>query len=447
MIQRLFKWGLVFFFCLQWKAQALSQITVKVDSAFKDETIIISFRDSSYMSKIDGKGIANFVIKKNLKNGYAVLYAPRSIHNFYLITDSSQSISLLAPSSINFEGAGKEINQYLNGNFVSSLHLPYQEDVVTFIEAWKNVSPKMLKHLDSYSFPDSFVFLERKRINYQVCNMLLAYPLYHSRYTKKDENVYEDSFYKELEICLQEDSLANELWEYRQFYRDWLELSANRLCTDGTSFDKLRWRLDYIDRYIKDSELCDYLVHEAMLTHLRYVGVEKMDTMLPFYDKKVKNLSRRHEFYQMYKKYVQLQPKGLAPSFMLSDIEGNKVNLNQFLGNYVYIDVWASWCKPCCKELPKLKELEERFKGKPIRFISVSIDNNVVDWKRKVEQEGLKGILLHAEPGNSFRKDYNVTLIPHFILLDKQGYFINPRMTRPSDPETCKLLEFLLENK
>ena len=120
MIQRLFKWGLVFFFCLQWKAQALSQITVKVDSAFKDETIIISFRDSSYMSKIDGKGIANFVIKKNLKNGYAVLYAPRSIHNFYLITDSSQAISLLAPSSINFEGAGKDINQYLNGNFVSS---------------------------------------------------------------------------------------------------------------------------------------------------------------------------------------------------------------------------------------------------------------------------------------------------------------------------------------
>ena len=106
MIQRLFKWGLVFFFCLQWKAQALSQITVKVDSAFKDETIIISFRDSSYTSKIDGAGIANFVINKNQKNGYAVLYAPRSIHNFYLITDSSQAISLLAPSSIIFEGAG-----------------------------------------------------------------------------------------------------------------------------------------------------------------------------------------------------------------------------------------------------------------------------------------------------------------------------------------------------
>ena len=443
MVKGLLKWGLVFFFCLQWKVQALSQITVQMDSVFKNESIILSFRDSSYTEEVNEKGVVHLMIDKGLKNGYAVLYAPRSVHNLYLITDSAQTVSLVDASSIiNFEGAGKDINEYLNSNFASSLDLPYKGDVEAFIKAWKDVPQKMLEHLDSHAFPESFVELERKRIYYQVCNMLLAYPLYHSRYTKHETNVYADSFYVELEKCLKEDSLANELWEYRQFYRDWLELSANRLCT--TTFDKLRWRLNYIDRHIKDLELCDYLVHDAILSHLRYLGAERMDEFIPFYDRKVKNPSHRYEFYQMYNKYVQLLPKGLAPSFTLSDINGDKVSLEQFLGNYVYIDVWASWCKPCCKELPKLKELEERFKGKPIRFVSVSIDNDVTDWKRKVEQEKLEGILLHAEPGNSFRKDYNVTLIPHFILLDKQGCFINPRMTRPSDPKTGELLESLL---
>ena len=116
------------------------------------------------------------------------------------------------------------------------------------------------------------------------------------------------------------------------------------------------------------------------------------------------------------------------------------------MGNYVYIDVWASWCRPCCREFPMLEKLEKHFEGKPIRFLSISIDKDVETWKKKVEKEGFKGILLYAGAESSFRRDYKVNLIPHFILLDKEGRFINVRMTRPSDTETYKTLENLLNH-
>ena len=444
MINKFIKWGFVLFLCLQWKVQALSQITIKVDASFKNETIIVSFRDSSYIAQIDEKGIARIVVDKAQNNGYAVFYAPRSVHNFYVIPDSAQSISLLP--EIAFEGAGKSINDYLNNNFIHSLRLPYEKNEDLFIKEWRNLLGKLQKHLESYSFPKSFTDIEYKRIYYQSCNILLSYPLYHSRFAKKENYTPHDYFYIELQKCLKEDFVADEIWEYRQFYRDWLDMSAERISANKDAIDKLKWKLDYIEMHIKDAVLRDYLVHDAMTSHLRYVGAEKIDEFIPYYKNNVQKDSHKHEFYSMYNKYIQLLPKELAPQFTLPDIKGNDVSLSQFLGNYVYIDVWASWCRPCCREFPMLEKLEKHFEGKPIRFISVSIDKDEETWKKKVEKENFKGILLYAGPESSFRKDYKINLIPHFILLDKEGRFINARMTRPSDTETYKTLENLLNH-
>lgn len=56
-----------------------------------------------------------------------------------------------------------------------------------------------------------------------------------------------------------------------------------------------------------------------------------------------------------------------APDF--SDYEnykGGTSSLSDFKGNYVYIDIWATWCKPCIAQIPYLKILEEEYKDKNI---------------------------------------------------------------------------------
>ena len=116
------------------------------------------------------------------------------------------------------------------------------------------------------------------------------------------------------------------------------------------------------------------------------------------------------------------------------------VALEDLRGKYVYIDVWATWCGPCKAELPYLKKLEKKFKGKNIYFVSISIDANKAAWIKMVQEDQLGGIQLH---GGNIAKDYDIRAIPRFILLDKEGKVISKEMTRPSDPVTEETLDAL----
>ena len=129
-----------------------------------------------------------------------------------------------------------------------------------------------------------------------------------------------------------------------------------------------------------------------------------------------------------------------APDFEYPNQRGKVYSLKDFRGKYVYIDVWATWCDPCCQELPFLKKLEKKLAKKNIVFVSLSCDKDIEVWKKMVKKDKLKGIQLCMGKDTTFWQDYLVSLIPRFILLDKEGKFVNSLMTRPSDPATEKTL-------
>lgn len=129
-----------------------------------------------------------------------------------------------------------------------------------------------------------------------------------------------------------------------------------------------------------------------------------------------------------------------SPDFEYKDINDRIVSLKDFRGKYVYIDVWATWCTPCRGELPDLKELEEKMKGKKICFLSISCDKDIEKWKKMVKEEELGGIHVNTGGDQKFMKAYGIKGIPRFILLDKKGKIINPEMTRPSQKVTLETL-------
>ncbi|WP_018339523.1 MULTISPECIES: TlpA family protein disulfide reductase [Butyricimonas] len=142
-------------------------------------------------------------------------------------------------------------------------------------------------------------------------------------------------------------------------------------------------------------------------------------------------------------KKEELKAGDQSPVFKYVDINGKEVSLSDLKGKYVYIDVWATWCPPCRGELPHLKELEKKMHGKNIVFVSISCDKDKAAWEKMVKEQGLGGIQLHNGGDREFMKAYNITGIPRFILLDKEGKIVNPKMTRPSNPETEKTLNAL----
>ena len=135
-----------------------------------------------------------------------------------------------------------------------------------------------------------------------------------------------------------------------------------------------------------------------------------------------------------------------APHFDASDISGNNFSYRTYQGKYLYIDIWATWCVPCRKEIPYLEKLKQKYEGQSIEFISVSIDENINSWKKFVESTDNKD-QFHSLPGNaaSINEVYNAALIPAFVLIDPQGKIVNPATFRPSDPALVFLLDDLLQ--
>lgn len=132
-----------------------------------------------------------------------------------------------------------------------------------------------------------------------------------------------------------------------------------------------------------------------------------------------------------------------SAAFDYENHKGGKTSLADLKGKYVYIDMWATWCGPCKKEIPFLKEVEEKYHGKDIEFVSISVDKNKEAWTKMVTEKELGGIQLHSGDDREFSKAYEVTGIPRFILLDPNGNIVDADAPRPSSP---KLIEMFTEH-
>jgi len=139
-----------------------------------------------------------------------------------------------------------------------------------------------------------------------------------------------------------------------------------------------------------------------------------------------------------------------SPSYNFSyeDINGNKVSMNDLKGKVVLIDVWATWCGPCKKELPFLKTLEEEMKDKNVAFVSISVDElkDKEKWKTFVQTEQLGGTQLFAAGWSDIAKFYDINGIPRFMVFDKEGKIVTVDAPRPSEAALKTLLEQEIKN-
>ena len=150
-------------------------------------------------------------------------------------------------------------------------------------------------------------------------------------------------------------------------------------------------------------------------------------------------------------------PKG-SPSPTFVDYEnhaGGNMSLTDLKGKYVYMDIWATWCGPCIREIPSLKKIEKQFEGKNIEFVSISVDEgrgykgNAAEaykgWKKMVADKDLGGIQLLADKGfnSDFVRKYQINGIPRFILVDPNGNIVSADAPRPSNPALIDLFNEL----
>ena len=133
--------------------------------------------------------------------------------------------------------------------------------------------------------------------------------------------------------------------------------------------------------------------------------------------------------------------ESLAFDFKLQDDKGKWVKLSDFRGKAVYLNFWASWCKPCMEEIETHNFIDQQYKDYKFVTVMVSVDENIPSWKKAITKYNKNIIQLRsAGMKNEIIQKYNVKNIPKSILINKDGVIIHADMPVPSDANIYKYI-------
>jgi thiol-disulfide isomerase/thioredoxin len=114
----------------------------------------------------------------------------------------------------------------------------------------------------------------------------------------------------------------------------------------------------------------------------------------------------------------------VAPNIKLYNEAGNEVNLASLRGKVVVLDFWASWCGPCRRSIPALKEIYKKYKDKGLEVFAVSVDTDKDQWLRAIKEDATTWV--HVMDGDyAVARRWKVNYIPNTYLIDRTGKIIS----------------------
>lgn len=166
------------------------------------------------------------------------------------------------------------------------------------------------------------------------------------------------------------------------------------------------------------------------------------------YDISASRLNKKHQLIatNVRKKLISFQLGSPAPDFEFTDIKGTKFKLSDFEGKYVYLNIWDTDCPDCLAEMEYTKDLFEDFDD-IITFISISVDADSSLMRKYVEQREFDWTFAHLNNNFQFLSDYHVSVLPRYILINKEGKLEMPNAPLPSKHFSELFLKMLNDKK
>ena len=111
-----------------------------------------------------------------------------------------------------------------------------------------------------------------------------------------------------------------------------------------------------------------------------------------------------------------------APAYSTQSMTGDSVSLASERRNVVLLNVWATWCGPCRKEIPELRAIHAKYKDRGLKLIGVTVDADGSDEAiRAFLQDFKMDYAIWRDPGESVSTIFRMAGVPATFLIDRQG--------------------------
>ena len=119
--------------------------------------------------------------------------------------------------------------------------------------------------------------------------------------------------------------------------------------------------------------------------------------------------------------YTPVVVGGDAIEFSLPDLKGDMTSFSEYRGKVVFLNFWATWCKPCEEEMPSMQHLYETLQKRDFVMVAISVDKEDTDVIQEfVDEYGLTFEVLHDRKGR-IKEAYKTTGVPETYIIDQNG--------------------------
>lgn len=138
-----------------------------------------------------------------------------------------------------------------------------------------------------------------------------------------------------------------------------------------------------------------------------------------------------------------LDPPRPLPELRFVDGEGRPLTLADFRGKVILLNIWATWCIPCLREMPTLDRLEAKLGGPDFQVVVLSIDTaGVAVVKKFYKALKLKALGIYVDKTTRARVALGIAGIPTTLLIDRRGREIG-RYAGPAEWDDTPAIEFI----
>ncbi len=361
---------------------------------------------------------------------------------------SNDSVRIADAKSISFLGHLKDINEFLlmKAKKFNSVDADWKprisstagsslKDLISINDSITKVHTRFISTSD---IPTWYRDFELKRLHYLNAGWKLNSLLYR-KFLLNIQDTITENFLESLteSLPVSDEELIGNI-NYMDFLRDYIFFKTYpQLKTEIPLPASKEEYTEFIPETfeVANSELSD-LVKDA---YLAFIFTDAIRHNKNWFNEKWADLVKDEELREFVNSSLsatQVLPTGSKlPYFYLPDTSNVFHQSDQFIGQIMLINFWATWCKPCIKEFPLENALVEHFKGKPVTILNICIESEPDKWKEMIKKFDLKthNLLAQENWNKKLNKEFDIMSLPHSVLVDWNGKVVENKCPTARD--------------